>query len=115
MSFGHQKAKYFWGLHFLSPHQGPAMDPPGGLKHHPDSQLLFALCTFCAHTIWVPLVLPMSTFFSVLTPEHFGIKDSIKDIPLEEMFKMMYKNDLSEPALPSSKIMMSSNEVSAED
>ena len=54
-------------------------------------------------------------FFSVLTPEHFGIKDSIKDITLEEMFKMMYKNDLSEPALPSSKIMMSSNEVSAED
>ena len=45
---------------------------------------------------------------------HFGIKDSIKDINLEEMFKIMYKNDLSEPALPSSGIMMSSNEVPAE-
>ena len=45
---------------------------------------------------------------------HFGIKDSIKDINLEEMFKIMYKNDFSEPALPSSGIMMSSNEVPAE-
>ena len=31
---------------------------------------------------------------------HFGIKDSIKDITLEEMFKMTYKYDFSEPALP---------------
>ena len=46
---------------------------------------------------------------------HFGKKDSIKDITLEEMFKMMYKNDFSEPVLPSSRIMMSSNEVSVED
>ena len=45
---------------------------------------------------------------------HFGIKDPIKDNNLEEIFKMMYKNDLSEPALPSSKIMMSSSELSVE-
>ena len=44
---------------------------------------------------------------------HFGIKDPIKDNNLEEIFKM-YKNDLSEPALPSSKIMMSSSELSVE-
>ena len=31
------------------------------------------------------------------------------------MFKVMYKNNFSEPALPSSKVMMSSNEVSIED
>ena len=31
------------------------------------------------------------------------------------MFKMMYKNAFSEPALPSSKIMMSSNGVPVED
>ena len=39
---------------------------------------------------------------------HFGRKNSIKDITLEEMFKMMYKSDFSEPAVPSRKIMMSS-------
>ena len=46
---------------------------------------------------------------------HFGIKDSIKDITLGEMFKMMYKNDFSEPAHLSRRIMMSSKEVSGED
>ena len=46
---------------------------------------------------------------------HFGIKDSIKDITLGEMFKMMYKNDFSEPAHRSRRIMMSSKEVSGED
>ena len=35
---------------------------------------------------------------SQVASHHFGIKDSIKDITLEEMFKMMYKNDFSEPA-----------------
>ena len=52
---------------------------------------------------------------SQVASHHFEIKDSIKYITLEEMFKMMYKNDFGEPALPSSKIMMSSNEVSVED
>ena len=46
---------------------------------------------------------------------HFGIKDSIKDITLGEIFKMMYKNDFSEPAHLSRRIMMSSKEVSEED
>ena len=56
---------------------------------------------------WVPT--------SQVALHHFGIKDSIKAITLEEMFKMMYKNDFSEPALPSIRIMMSRNEVSVED
>ena len=55
------------------------------------------------------------TSTSQVVLHHFGIKDSIKDITLEEIFKIMYKNDFSEPALPSSGIMMSSNEVPAED
>ena len=46
---------------------------------------------------------------------HFGIKDSIKNITLKEMLKMMYKNDFSEPALPSNRMMMGSNEVQVED
>ena len=46
---------------------------------------------------------------------HFGIKDSIKDITFGGMFKVMYKKDFSEPGLPSSKTMMSGNEVSVED
>ena len=54
-------------------------------------------------------------FTSQIALHHFGIKDSIKDITLEEVFKIMYNNDISEPALPSSRIMMNSNEVSAED
>ena len=52
---------------------------------------------------------------SQVESHHFGIKDSIKDITIEEMFKMMYKNDFNEPALPSSKVVMSINEVSVED
>ena len=43
------------------------------------------------------------------------MKNSIKDITLEEMFKMMYKNDFNEPALPLSRAMMSSKEVSVEN
>ena len=31
------------------------------------------------------------------------------------MLKMMYKNDFSEPVVPSNKIMVSSSEVSVED
>ena len=54
-------------------------------------------------------------FTSQIALHHFGIKDSIKGITLEEVFKIMYNNDISEPALPSSRIMMNSNEVSAED
>ena len=46
---------------------------------------------------------------------HFEIKDSIKDIILKEMLKMIQKNEFSEPGLPSSKIMMRSSEVSVED
>ena len=46
---------------------------------------------------------------------HFGIKGSIKDITLEEMSKIVYKNDFSESALLSSRIMMSNNKVSVED
>ena len=53
----------------LIPYQGPAIDLLGGLQHPPDPQLLFALCAFHAHIIWAPLALPMSTFFSVLTPD----------------------------------------------
>ena len=52
---------------------------------------------------------------SQMASHHFGIKDSIKDITLEKMFKMMYKNDFSEPALASSKVMMSINEASVEN
>ena len=52
---------------------------------------------------------------SQVESHHFGIKDSIKDITLEEMFKMMYKNDFNEPALPSSKVVMNINEVSVKD
>ena len=52
---------------------------------------------------------------SQVTIRHFEIKDSIKDITLEEMFKMMYKNDFTEPAFPSTKIMVSSNKMSVED
>ena len=52
---------------------------------------------------------------SQVASHHFGIKDFIKDITLKEMFKMMYKNDFSEPALPSSKIIISSNKVSVKD
>ena len=37
---------------------------------------------------------------SQLASHHFLIKDSIKDITLQEMFKMMYKIDFSEPDLP---------------
>ena len=55
------------------------------------------------------------TSTSQVASHHFGIKDSIKDITLEEVFKMMYKNYFSEPALPSSKVMMSISEVSVED
>ena len=35
---------------------------------------------------------------------HFGIKNSIKNIPLEEMFKIMYKNDFSEPVFLQAKL-----------
>ena len=33
---------------------------------------------------------------SRLAPHHFGVEKSIKDISLEEMFKMMYSNDFNE-------------------
>ena len=33
---------------------------------------------------------------SQVASSHFGIKDSIKDVTLKEMFKEMYKNDFSE-------------------
>ena len=46
---------------------------------------------------------------------HFGKKDYFKNVSLEEMLKMSYKIYFSKPALPSSRIMMSSNEVSVED
>ena len=52
---------------------------------------------------------------SQVASHYFGTKNSNKGITLEEMFRMMYKNNFSEPALPSSKIMMSSNEVLIED
>ena len=53
---------------------------------------------------------------SQMSLHHFGIKDSIKDVTLEEMFKMIYKNDFSEPSRSnSSRIMVSSNEVSVEN
>ena len=53
---------------------------------------------------------------SQMSLHHFGIKDFIKDITLEEMFKMIYKNDFSEPSRSnSSRIMVSSNEVSVEN
>ena len=52
---------------------------------------------------------------SQVASHYFGTRNSNKGITLEEMFRMMYKNNFSESALPSSKIMMSSNEVSIED
>ena len=35
---------------------------------------------------------------------HFGIKNSMKNIALEEMFKIMYKNDFSEPVFLQAKL-----------
>ena len=52
---------------------------------------------------------------SKVASHHFGIKDSIKGITLEEMINMIYRNNFSEPALPSRKVLMSSSEVSVED
>ena len=48
---------------------------------------------------------------SHVASHHFKMKDSI----MEEIFKMMYKNNLNEWALPFSKIMVSGSEVSIEN
>ena len=44
-------------------------------------------------------VVVRDTSTSKAASHHFSIKDFIKDINVEDMFKMMYKNHFSEPAL----------------
>ena len=70
ISFGRQITKKFWET--LPPESlpGPCHGSARGLTAPPDPQLLFVLCTFHTHIIWVSLALPMLTFFSVLTPEN---------------------------------------------
>ena len=51
-----------------------------------------------------------------LAPHHFGVEKSIKDISLEEMFKMMYSNDLNEhDATVADSITNSVDEISIKD
>ena len=53
---------------------------------------------------------------SRLAPHHFGVEKSIKDISLEEMFKMMYSNDFNEhDATVADSITRSVDEISIED
>ena len=53
---------------------------------------------------------------SRLAPHHFGVEKSIKDISLEEMFKMMYSNDFNEhDATVADSITSSVDEISIED
>ena len=53
---------------------------------------------------------------SRLAPHHFGVEKSIKDISLEEMFKMMYSNDFNEhDATVADSITNSVDEISIED
>ena len=53
---------------------------------------------------------------SRLAPHHFGVEKSIKDISLEEMFKMMYSNDFSEHDVTvADSIISSVDEISIED
>ena len=53
---------------------------------------------------------------SGLVPHQFGVEKSIKDISLEEMFKMMYSNDFNEhDATVADSITSSVDEISIED
>ena len=53
---------------------------------------------------------------SRLAPHHFGVEKSIKDISLEKMFKMMYRNDFNEhDATVADSITSSVDEISIED
>ena len=53
---------------------------------------------------------------SRLAPHHFGVEKSIKDISLEEMFKMMYSNDFNEhDATVADSITNSVDEISIKD
>ena len=53
---------------------------------------------------------------SRLAPHHFGVEKSVKDISLEEMFKMMDSNDFNEhDAIVADSITNSVDEISVED
>ena len=53
---------------------------------------------------------------SRLAPHHFGVEKSIKDISLEEIFKMMYSNVFNEhDATVADSITCSVDETSIED